>query len=457
MALVLAFGVLVGAGYALLSLAATETRLYWFERLAIAFLLGIGALSVAWVALSPLYVFLSPVWVLSAVAAGTAGAAWRQWRARLEPRPLPQRQPCSWLTLAGSAVLLLQFAALAFASFHQPLEWDGLFNFEWRARLAFEHRPMGQLPLAFFSDASRAWSHPRYPLLVPFAEFWAYSWLGRMDQALVKILFPLFFVALVAVVCGAMRRLTNARTALACGIALGLTPSLTVGPGGATGFADVPLAAAVVAAVSCAMLAVKRRDAGAFILAGALSAVAAWTKTEGLVLALCLGAGVVMALMWLERKEPARRVSFLAATSLLWMPLAVAVPWLIFQSLYGLPEPDFPTFAPGLVVVHLHRLELVLPLVLHELVRPGHWGPIWPAFAAACVLSAWRHELDPPNAMLAAAVLVPLTAYVLVYLFSSWTDVSMHVRTSIERLLIPLAPTALMFTVSRVHHALNDA
>src|SRR5258708_2504675 len=95
------------------------------------------------------------------------------------------------LVAARSIVIVLQFALLTAAAMRAPLGWDGLFNQEFKARLAFEHQPQGQLPLAYFSDTSRAWSHPTYPLLVPFAEFWIYSWLGRIDQQMVKVLFPL--------------------------------------------------------------------------------------------------------------------------------------------------------------------------------------------------------------------------------------------------------------------------
>ena len=111
-------------------------------------------------------------------------------------------------------LLILEFLALVAASLRTSLGFDGLFNFEMKARLMFEH-PVGRLPLAYLSDASRAWSHPQYPLMVPFAELWVYTWLGRVDHTAVKILFPLFYFSLVAIMCGFVRRMAGVRVALA--------------------------------------------------------------------------------------------------------------------------------------------------------------------------------------------------------------------------------------------------
>src|SRR5204863_1860378 len=205
-----------------------------------------------------------------------------------------------WLTIVGCGLMLSQFLILAAAALRTPLGWDALFNWEFKARLAFEHQPQGQLPLAYLSDASRAWSHPRYPLVVPFVEFWIYSWLGHVDQMMIKIIFPLFFYAVVGAACGAVRRLTNnAWLAAAAAVALGSLPPLAAGSGAVTGYADVPLAAAITAAGSCALMALTTPRIDMFMLAASLGVVAAWTKTEGLLLTLCLGSAVAVASTWM--------------------------------------------------------------------------------------------------------------------------------------------------------------
>jgi hypothetical protein len=78
-----------------------------------------------------------------------------------------------------------------------------------------------------------------------------------------------------------------------------------------------------------------------------------------------------------------------------------------------------------------------------------------PAFAGAVALTIWRREWNPITAVLAGAVIVPLSAYILIFLFSAFADVTQHVETSIERLLIPLAPTALILTMFLISRALS--
>jgi hypothetical protein len=344
-----------------------------------------------------------------------------------------------WWELPVAVLIAVEIAALALAAMHTSLGFDALFNFELKARLAFEHATRGEIPLAFFSDESRVWSHPRYPLLVPFAEFWIYAWLGRIDQHLVKVLFPLFYVALLCVVGGAVRRLTNRGTALLAVAALGSLPPLTVIPGAISGYAEVPLAAAIAAATTCALAGMQGRGDRAFWLAGALAAVGAWTKVEGAILALCLGAVVIA---FAGRK----------AAPLVLLPLAVIVPWALFQQTWGIPEKDFPSLSPLMALANLDRLPVIVRAAARELVTPGHWGLLWPSVAAIAVLGLVRRTLRDAHLVVASVVCVPICVYTAGYLLSSWTDVEGHVRTSFVRLLVPLAPLAIIFVAAQLSH-----
>jgi hypothetical protein len=438
-----AVGALLVFGYSLLAWIAPRTTLNRFERFGIAYVLGTGAASILWILLAPLYGVVSPKWALSGIIGAVALVA--MWRRAAPPPdnggpgdlPEPADRPRTWMLVACSAVIALELGALVFASARTELGFDAVFNFELKARLAFENETRGQLPLAYFADASRVWSHPRYPLLVPFAEFWVYEWLGRVDQHLVKFLFPMYYVALAVMVGGAIQRRTGTEGALAAVVAMGTLPSLMVIPGAISGYAEVPLAAAIAAAISCCFLGIRTGRAETFWLAGALSAIAAWTKVEGGVLALCLG---IAGLLGGGRR----------AAPMLMVPLAIMLPWSLFQQSYGFAEKDFPSLTPQVAIANLDRMPLIVGLVARELVTPGHWGLIWPAFGAACVLAAWQRRWSLEDAMLASVVIVPLFAYAFAYLFSSWPDVGNHIRTSFGRLLVPLAPTAIIFTAARL-------
>jgi len=448
--LAVALALLTAFGHGLLALYPDRTRLFWHERWAAAWVVGCGAGAFAWFVLSPLYLWVAPIWLLTplmcalGVGLGRAEALrherWHsmsRWHSlRVDRWHSPSGLSLSELAL--SCVLLVQVAALFAAALHTPLGWDGLFNFEMKARLAFEHSPRGQLPREYFADATRIWSHPHYPLLVPFTEFWIYSWLGRVDQSALKVIFPIFYLSLVGFVAGSVRRIADRRAGLMTAVALGVLPPLTLIPGAASGYADVPLAAAFAGATSLAIVGGKEGKQGGFTMAATLSSAAVWTKSEGLMLALVIGVAASV----LMRPRPLR---------LLWFPIVAALPALIFQQWVGYaPGGDFSSVTSMALADRLDRIPVILSITVRELVRPGHWALIWPVFF--CLLAAMVvRGGETADRFLAATVLIPVGFYPMVYLFSAWPDVRDHIGTSLPRTLVPLAPIALVFIVRRLY------
>ena len=441
--LTVALALIFGAGIAVQTWLLRRTETYWFEYWALAFLLGTAAMSALWIVLIPVYVLIHPMPLLSIAAVLLIAAT----RSRLRIRMPARVRSWQWIDLLLAVLLGVEMALVLAASMHSPLGWDGLFNFEMKARLMYENSPAGRLPLEYFSDASRAWSHPEYPLMIPFAEFWIYSWLGRVDQSAVKILFPLFYFSAVALLAGAVRRFSNPRAALLTALALGVLPPLTYLPGAASGYADVPLATSLVGAVSFAYLGLMSDDTDALYLSGVLGAVASWTKLEGLMLACTVGLLTLAIGLALQRRR---------AVVVFAIPLVVMTPWLILQRLYGMPSSDFAVPANGIFST-MHRVPEIAGVVGGELLRPGHWGLLWPCWLLAIGLQLRFDRRTMCEWLPVAAVAMPLAFYVVVFTFSTWPDVNEHVRFAMPRLLVPLAPIALMSTVLRVHAAHHHA
>jgi hypothetical protein len=443
-ALALAF--LLGPGHALVALLVRRTELFWFERWSLAFLIGTAAMSGAWLIFGGFYDVIRPAWLLSGLSLVFTLAVWSRIHRHGDPRtlgPEPNTGTLAPLDVALSVALAAQCVVLLLIAMRTPLGWDGLFNFELKARLIFENDPSGRLPLSYLSDASRVWSHPQYPLMVPFAEFWIYTWLGRIDQAAIKILFPLFYFCLVGLLCGAVRRASGVRMALMSGIAIGLLPVMTVLPGAVSGYADVPLGAAVIGSVSFACLALTARNGEAATLAGVLSAIAIWTKSEGTLLAGSVAAAA------LATGSPRRMLP------LLWIPVAALSPWWFVQQRYGIPSPDFAPFSASTALAHLPTLQTIGDIVMKELLRVGHWGLLWPAWGLGIVFVIAQRRSGVAEWFLIGSVLIPLMLYVVVFACSAWADPLEHARLAVPRLLVPLAPIALLFTALGVSNGLR--
>src|SRR5207244_2477435 len=151
--------------------------------------------------------------------------------------PLPS-SPVEWLL---TALLLLELLAVFFVSLKHTLGWDGLFNWEIKARYAFLNN--GVIPSSYYSSSGRAFSHPEYPLAIPFTELWLYLWMGVPHQFWIKTIFPLFYIFGVLLLGLFVTRLTGRRwLGLFVALLVPLVPFVIAIPGGViVGYSDIPI------------------------------------------------------------------------------------------------------------------------------------------------------------------------------------------------------------------------
>jgi hypothetical protein len=122
----------------------------------------------------------------------------------------------------------------------------------------------------------------------------------------------------------------------------------------------------------------------------------------------------------------------------------------VVQHQYGISAPDFVPLSMANAGANLDRMPAILALFAAELLRPGHWGLVWPACALATLLLMTNTRGPAAVWFLAGVTFVPLMLYVLPFMLSSWPDPAEHVRSALPRLLVPIAPVALLLTVVTV-------
>jgi hypothetical protein len=176
-------------------------------------------------------------------------------------------------------------------------------------------------------------------------------------------------------------------------------------------------------------------------IAAVLLAVAVWTKAEGVILAGAIGVSALGAAGEVGRRR---------LLALLWLPALALVPWYLALEFHGATTADdFRPVSLTALSGAIDTFVLVGPLVARELIRPGHWGMVWPAFFTSVILMALNRRSTRADWFLVVSVLVSMSVYSLVYTLSSWPDVAGHVGFSLSRLLIPLAPVAMFFIARR--------
>jgi hypothetical protein len=370
------------------------------------------------------------VWMVAALCLGAGAVGAGAWLSR-KPRLVGR-------ALFAAAVVPIT-ALVGWLSVVTPMGWDGLLVWETKAEaIAVEDG----MPRRYLHDDSRAWSHPTYPLLVPFLRAWAYAWAGGPHEGIGKAVEVAYFLAAAGLLAALASRLGRSAGVVALAL-LALTPLLVAGEGGATsGYADFPLAVYYLGAVLYVLFPLAGRgDPGDLRIAGWLAAALPFVKQEGRVLLACF---VVLSLLALGRRALGPRV----AAALAAPGLAVAGAWALYvrrlavESAGVFSEPSLP-----LLLERLHLGDDIGAVMARLALAPAHWGWLWPLALLASVLGAGSAQRRR-TLYLAAVIAVPLALLASAFLFSRWVPVTLHVESAFARLLLQHSLVAIALVAS---------
>jgi len=373
------------------------------------------------------------------------------------PSPAGHSGRGRYLWLAAGLLVVGQWATVALHAIAWPVnDLDAWSIWAFKARIF----SMSQgIPWAYFGDASKLFSHPDYPLLVPLAETWIYGWLGRPDDQAMMVLFALSAAGTVAITAGALHRVYGRVGALLGAAGLLCVPFFVAR--GPTGDADVPLA--LYSAASMAYLwrwldGPERRTKGllALVLCGVFGGLGAWTKKEGLLLC-ALTMPVVALAAWrridlggpaaptMKARAAGRAVGVFGLAA-----AAVAGPWLLFVAVRRPLTRDFLPFTVQTLVAHLDRLPVIAGFVGLRLLDVSRWNLIWVGLAGAVVLHRRALRRGGPLAYLLALLCLQVAVDGALFVFSDWQPYTLHLRTALDRLLLHSLPLAVMLLVALV-------
>lgn len=416
---------LVAAVTFVLGMGAVSLQMFFYSISGVP--LGVGGISIPWLIL----LLLAVVWHV-ARSGNPVGAYPLRPESSGQPRP-------SWFIAGCLAVILLQAGYCVVYAISQPISgWDAWAIWLFAAKAFFVS---GGLPSgAFFSTAA---PHPDYPLLTPLAVAWHYICLGRVDDQLAKIVFPLSFLAFLGIFWHTLARETNRDYGAFFTALLSLTPVVVMHAGGLgssydyVGYADLTLSLYFLGAAAYLYAYQKDGRPVWLVLSALFLGMGAWTKNEGLTYA------AVGSLLFVLSAKQWR----LAAIGI-GLVAGFVFPWLLFKTSLSLAND---------VVGHVRWLGLSayldrLPLILGSAWRSmagGSFGLLWAVFVLSSVLN-WRKMLTTPVRSGAILVGTQLLIYLGVYLVTP-RDLEWHLGTSIDRVLLHVAPLALWVTALNVY------
>lgn len=433
--LLAAYFTLFSAGFGItLLIFRGAPRINILECCCLSWLFGAGAVSIAlWIC----GIFLSGFALQITVASLCILFAALGWRAIRHPRSkfvLPY--PSGWLEWSLAGLLLAEIALVLFVSCKHTLGWDGLLVWEIKARCAFLNG--GVIPAGYYSNPGRAFSHPEYPLGIPFAELWLYLWIGQPHQFWVKTVFGTYYAAGAVLLCLLGARVSGHRwSGLAVATILLFVPFLTSAPGGViVGYADFPLSVVYLAALGYLVLFSMNGDSRALVIYGFCLALLPWIKREGLILWSVL-AFLGFIVSW--------RRGTLARFGISLLPgIFLIAGWRAYLSfIHCVPSSEFSLAVSGKLMELTARVGPIARLLLLEVSNQTDWSIFWLAAALAVLFLAFRFRAMQ-SWVLIGAVIAPIVLYGSTYLFTTWSNYSAHVTSSLPRLLLQIVPASLL-------------
>lgn len=434
-------------GWSLLRIAIRKDCLAsLYEKTALSYCVGLGAVSMQMVLLaffgigfsiSATLVFFLPVILAAVFLSGN-------------DKNRPRLSTASFFIKAKALLkmpLLEKFFILAisfeiayvfFRTFIKPMEsYDAIAIWALKSKIFYL---ANTIPANFFRDFSAFVPHIEYPLLIPLAETSLYTFLGSLNDLIVKIIFPLYYTALLLVFYSVSGSFLNRRSALFLTFLLATIPQVT--DFATNGYADIPFTFYCSASFFYLYLWLRQKQRAFLVLSFILSAFAIWTKAEGLLFAI-VNSAVIMICMMRDRQIDIRGILYAA------MSMAMVLIYVLALQSMGLEANADFTISGSAPIERLIAGFGRIPAILYEyqiqFFGPKKWNIVWILFIAGFILGfkkVFSKDLLPAT----AAMLLIFSGYSFVYMLSSAPQgFGWHLSTSGSRLFIHFVPIAVFW------------
>jgi len=363
----------------------------------------------------------------------TAGIAVHRF-CRVTPAPLSRSEtaPAWWWIILCSIGIGYGLMAIAIdALFYRVIEWDAFAIWQLKAQVLAIY-PLHPRP-DYFTNLALSYSHLRYPLMVPMISAGMHAMTGQLDD-LGKTVSLLFFPGMELAVFAAVRRINGTTAALTSAAMLAcLEPICRYG---GSGTAEIAITTFYACSLLCILRWRQNRDWGFLVLAALFSGWMAWTKNEGLALAI-VNAIVVAA----SGPRGRRRQSLAAGITLAVIVAVIYLPWILYS--WGMPRTDEDyagRFATLQIFSSFGRLGEILTGFGKELIDWEDWGLFW-VIVAGLALAERRRFKNPQVAAIGILLALHLIAYVPAFLVTNW-KLNELLSVTLDRLLMHAAPAA---------------
>ncbi|MBI5399099.1 glycosyltransferase family 39 protein [Candidatus Saganbacteria bacterium] len=353
------------------------------EKLALSFLIGSGGLSLVIFLLGACKIKLILVNILIGSAIILAPPLYLSLKNKtltITASSWIKIKKFTWFELILLALIFIRVSFVLFENLSKPvISVDAFANWSLRAKaFFFDSGLLLNQKGAFFLGGGAVF----YPLNIPLVETWIFNVLGYWNDELIKIIFGLFFLALITIFYSAIRRVSARPVALFSTYLLTTLPLLV--HHATIEYADFPLSVYFTASALFLLNYFDSKNNKYLYLSAILAGIAAWTKTEGVPLLLINL--VVLGIFYIRSKQ-----ELLAAAKNIFYYILVALifklPWSIFNWAYHIPKSIYQQIEYEKIFINLDRLPVILSYFYNKMFFYGHWNIAWFVFVVVLILS----------------------------------------------------------------------
>ncbi|MEE8359807.1 MAG: glycosyltransferase family 39 protein [Candidatus Omnitrophota bacterium] len=342
------------------------------------------------------------------------------------------------LLLAG---IVFQVALVFFRAFLKPLEsFDSIAMYAMRSKIIFLG---GMIPRDFFTDITLRIPNPDYPLLLPLVEVWIYTFLGSINDLLVKAVFPAYLLSFLVIFFSLLKRVISRTGAFLFTFILATIPQFV--NFATVGYTDIILAYYYSIGMIYLFLWMKGRKTGDLVIAGLFSGFAAFTKNEGIML---FFVNIILLLLYFV-KNLDREMLKKAAVYVLVVAL-IAAPWAFIRFSNGLENDllKFKEMGAERFVDIFKRLDRI-PVILYEYQKqffgPKKWNIVWILFLGLFVLNIKR-AFNGDLKYFSLSIFLILFFYGSVYMLIPVDGpINWYIASGVSRLFIHFVPIAVFW------------
>ncbi len=347
-----------------------------------------------------------------------------------------------WMSLAALgplAFLVLKIAGLVISSLSFSRGWDGAIIWDMKAKAIYSDSASqpGAL-MAYFNSPPSVYPHQDYPLLLPTSEAWVYYWADTSDQQALKLIGPMFMIALLALLATRLREILPAPLALLFACLPATAPFLFTHA--RTGYADIPLAAMSCAAAAYGADYLRKKTSSSLSLWLLFTAFAMLIKKEGTLIGVIMIIAMSITLIFARKSRDLPRILL----KVICIISVIAGPWFLFLLVHKIPGGDFAPLSWEVFTANFRRFIEVITYLPNLLSDKLLYGRLWLIASITVLIGAPRWN-RPQVIFLGLICFGYLTAISAIFIFSAWQPYWTHVESSITRLIIHVTPIAVLF------------